>query len=170
MISARVKIDLRLVNEKLLSFRTPEARPSLKTSLVCDGGQVAKGFPSEAHHTDRKRGTRQCLALEHRGCANWTSGSVASVQINREAAQESSGAVRGIGGASHPPRRTHRHLSHTYKHKCRKHTIMRLGDNHHVIPDRTLKLQGRGAIRERAQLSRSPGTTCLWPHRRAGPE
>lgn len=59
------------------------------------GGQVWRRarlrFSSEHHQTDR-----ECLAREHRGCANWTSGSVASVQINREAVRESSGAVRGI--------------------------------------------------------------------------
>lgn len=67
-----------------------------QASLFSDGARLAQGFPTEPRLTDRERGTPQCLALEHRGCANWTSGSVASVQINREAAQESSGAVRGI--------------------------------------------------------------------------
>lgn len=54
-------------------------------------GLEKSSFSSEHHQTDR-----ECLAREHRGCANWTSGSVASVQINREAVRESSGAVRGI--------------------------------------------------------------------------
>lgn len=78
-----------------------------------DGAQLAQGFPTEARLTDRERGTPQCLALEHRGCANWTSGSVASVQINMEAAQESSGAVRGIGEASHRPKHAHKR-AHTH--------------------------------------------------------
>lgn len=37
------------------------------------------------------------LAPEHRGFANWTSGSVASAQINTEAEQESSVAVGELG-------------------------------------------------------------------------
>lgn len=97
-----------------------------QASLFSDGAQLAQGFPTEPRLTDRERGTQQCLALEHRGCANWTSGSVASVQINREAAQESSGAVRGIGEASHPPKHTHKHTlmerehtkMHTHKRNC----------------------------------------------------
>lgn len=80
---------------------------------------LLKVFPTEPRLTDGERGTRRCLALEHRGCANWTSGSVASVHINREAAQESSGAVGGIEEASHPPKThsaalTHRERTHTY--------------------------------------------------------
>lgn len=58
---------------------------------------------------------RECLAREHRGCANWTSGSVASVHINREAGQESSGAVGGIQKASHPPEHAHGKSGHEYK-------------------------------------------------------
>lgn len=90
-----------------------------QTSLFGDGAQLSQGFPAEPHLTDREKGTLQCLALEHRGCANWTSGSVASVQINREAAQESSGAVRGIGEQPHPPKHTHEHTTereHTNAH------------------------------------------------------
>lgn len=93
-----------------------------QASSFYDGAQLAQGFPTEPRLTDGERGTRQCLALEHRGCANWTSGSVASVQINREAAQESSGAVWGIGEASHPSPNTLRSTrsqeenTHRYKH------------------------------------------------------
>lgn len=92
-------------------------------NLFGDGAQLAQGFPSEPRLTDREGGTRQCLALEHRGCANWTSGSVASVQINREAAQESSGAVRGIGEAFHPSKHTHKH---TLIEREREHTQMHM--------------------------------------------
>lgn len=77
-----------------------------KGKLFSNGAQLARGFPTEPRLTDREKEMLRCLALEHRGCANWTSGSVASVQINREGAQESSGAVRGIGDASHPPKHT----------------------------------------------------------------
>lgn len=83
--------------------------------MFSDGAQLAQGFPTEPRLTDGEKGTQQCLALEHRGCANWTSGSVASVQINREAAQESSGAVRGIGEPSHP-------LQHSEAHAHRQGT------------------------------------------------
>ena len=93
-------------------------------SLLSDGAQLAQGFPTEPRLTDRERGAQQCLALEHRGCANWTSGSVASVQINREAAQESSGAVRGISEACHPPKHTHKHTL-----KDREHTQMHVHIN-----------------------------------------
>lgn len=141
------------------------------------------------HLSDSERGTRQCLALEHRGCTNWTSGSVASVQINREAAQESSSAVRGISGRSVPPSQAHSvHIheerAHTHTHNshscaCRNNSILIYGCistqrtiiscSNHTLPDRTLRLRGRGAIPGRAQLSHSPGTTCLWPHRKADP-
>lgn len=77
-----------------------------RASLFSNGAQLAQGFPTEPRLTDREKEMLRCLALEHRGCANWTSGSVASVQINREGAQASSGAVRGIGDASHPPKHT----------------------------------------------------------------
>ena len=94
-----------------------------QASLFSDGAQLAQGFPTEPRLTDGEKGTRQCLALEHRGCANWTSGSVASVQINREAAQESSGAVRGIGEASHPPKHTHeRTLMERERTQMHKHS------------------------------------------------
>lgn len=103
-----------------------------QASLFSDGAQLAQGFPTEPRLTDRERGTRQCLALEHRGCANWTSGSVASVQINREAAQESSGAVRGIGEASRPPKNTHSHLR-TYSQGENAHKYTRINTHKHNL-------------------------------------
>lgn len=108
--------------DTLPRFRARGRKKKSKASLFGDGAQLAQGFPTEARLTDRERGTPQCLALEHRGCANWTSGSVASVQINMEAAQESSGTVRGIGEASHPPKHAHTHgewaqiRMHAHKH------------------------------------------------------
>lgn len=74
------------------------------------------------HLSDSERGTRQCLALEHRGCTNWTSGSVASVQINREAAQESSSAVRGISGRRVPPSQAH--SVHIHEERAHTRTIL----------------------------------------------
>ena len=155
-----------------------------QAGLFSDGAWLAQGFPTEPRLTDRERGTPRCLALEHRGCANWTSGSVASVQINREAAQESSGAVRGIWEASHPPRHTRKHTlaerehSQVHEHNCAQQLQLTVvlapkqferPSEHCALPDRTPRPPDRGAIPGRAQLSHSPGTTCLWPHRTAGP-
>lgn len=88
---------------------------------------LLKVFPPSLVWLIERAGTRQCLALEHRGCANWTRGSVASVQINREAAQESSGAVRGIGEASHPAEH-----SHKCAHMKREHTQARRHKQNHT--------------------------------------
>lgn len=67
-------IDLRLLNKT----RYKELELVEKKRFVW---HWSSRFSSEHRLTDR-----ECLAREHRGCANWTSGSVASVQINREAA------------------------------------------------------------------------------------
>lgn len=144
---------------------------------------LLKVFPLSLVWLIERGGTPQCLALEHRGCANWTSGSVASVQINREAAQESSGAVRGIWEASHPPRHTNTHWRRGNTRKCINTTAHKSSDSRlcqhpndlkgrserYALPDRTPRPPDRGATPGRAQLSHSPGTTCLWPHRTAGP-
>lgn len=128
--------------------------------------RLAQGFPAEPRVTDREGGTRQCLALEHRGCANWTSGSVASVQINREAAQKSPGAVRGIGEETHTRKRTLVERGHTQmrtrNYNCRQTQIgdyVRAPRNASLeiqviiiaLPDRTRRLRGRGAIPGRAR-------------------
>lgn len=106
----------------MLRFQAPKKKN--QASLLGDGAQLPQNFPTEPRMTDREKGTQQCLALEHRGCANWTSGSMASVQINREAAQESPEAVGGIGEAypNFPNTLTSTHLwrkntqVHSHKH------------------------------------------------------
>lgn len=113
---------------------------------------------------------RQCLALERRATI--------SVQINGgKNHRERRGDFRE---AYQPPQiiETHflREESKTRKQKLHLLEFRSIFStpqssgthNHPALPDRTLRLRGRGAIPGRAPLSRSLETTCRWPHRTAG--